>query len=414
LEKILKIRRYDLLLLISTRDQPELLLSIPPLTDTVEMSSAKSANVYTHPPSNNWKIGGYKQLGNFCSTSAVLDALRASGFPKAENSCYVMLKGHSPIWEDPENIKGGLFSASASLTGAQCQRSAKELLEYFFQAKLSPDIDAPLSYYINGVSFSMDKAGGMTPKIWLVNTQDADEVAEVLNQLFPNAYWNYAPFIKPPKGTAPKGVSRPREPMPKVEQSQVEKLRELLNHYTGDNYEKMLAKSLVFFEKPSENLSREFTEVFVEKMVRVSEFDPFVTLLKDLDWKFDSYAEVQREKGKKVERLIEHIVQTAMSCKVSNEDEGTQIIFENNLAIAIGTLQKLLFDLDRLSYEKLDEYVTSISENARIEVVYGMMVKVHPQHPKLVAKLREAMERMTIGRGVKGLWHFKMRQLLGF
>jgi len=145
--------------------------------DTVSIQSPKynlngKWNLYYHlPDDKKWDLSSYTIILGDIQTAEEVIALNETIPDDLIKSCmfFLMRKGISPLWEDPQNRKGGCFSYRIS------NKQVPEVWKTLMYVCCGETLASQPKYYkhINGITIS-PKKNFCIIKIWLNTTEHQD------------------------------------------------------------------------------------------------------------------------------------------------------------------------------------------------------------------------------------------------
>jgi len=124
-------------------------------------------NLWYHHDKDNWKIDGFKNIydikniGDFWQLFNNWDKMGGIN----QKHYFLMEKNTTPIWEDPENKKGGCWSYKVHEN--QSQELWEDLSLYLVSEKLSKNPND-----ITGISICLKKNNYSVIKIWNRNSKE--------------------------------------------------------------------------------------------------------------------------------------------------------------------------------------------------------------------------------------------------
>ena len=124
--------------------------------------------LWYHHDKDNWKVSDFKKIYNITTPedyhqlgnnwNKINDGINQKHF-------FLMQNGISPIWEDPENRKGGCWSFKVPVI--QSQNLWDDLSLYMVTENLSSKVNS-----ITGLSICLKKNNYSVVKIWNKNSKD--------------------------------------------------------------------------------------------------------------------------------------------------------------------------------------------------------------------------------------------------
>lgn len=124
--------------------------------------------LWYHHDKDNWKVSDFKKIYNITTIEdywqlynnwyKINDGINQKHF-------FLMQKGISPVWEDPENKKGGCWSFK--IHANQAQDLWDDLSNYMVTENLSSKLNS-----ITGLSICLKKNNYSVVKIWNKNSKD--------------------------------------------------------------------------------------------------------------------------------------------------------------------------------------------------------------------------------------------------
>jgi hypothetical protein len=138
-------------------------------------------NLYYHLPQNkSWDLSSYQTILAEIDTAEKLVAIGEVLPPNVAKFCmlFVMRKGITPMWEDPQNRTGGFFSYKVS------NKFVPDVWKNLFYALCGETLctNPKYSKYINGITVS-PKKNFCIMKIWMkdLSVQDARLFIDIPN-----------------------------------------------------------------------------------------------------------------------------------------------------------------------------------------------------------------------------------------
>lgn len=138
-------------------------------------------NLYYHLPQNkSWDLSSYELIMGDIDTAEKLVAIVEELPVNVMKYCmlFVMRKGITPMWEDPQNRNGGFFSYKVA------NKFVPDVWKTLFYALCGETLSTNPRYspLINGITVSPKKSFCIV-KIWLtdLSMQDADVIIDVPN-----------------------------------------------------------------------------------------------------------------------------------------------------------------------------------------------------------------------------------------
>jgi len=136
-------------------------------TITLKTKLPREWSLWYHQDKDNWKVTGFKKFYDIASIEDFWQMY--NNWDKIgtinQKHYFLMQKGIAPIWEDPENKKGGCWSFKVH--ESQSQELWDDLSTYLVTENLSSKTSS-----ITGLSICLKKNNYSVVKIWNKNSKE--------------------------------------------------------------------------------------------------------------------------------------------------------------------------------------------------------------------------------------------------